>query len=124
MYDGKWREAIVGYDLVMSSWADEIDPTFAIYYVLGASAQQYFRSQRDRSAQPHLNSRQLGNMPIPLPEAKEQRAIAATLGACDAKIEALGRETTLLDELFRAMLEELMSGRLSAVPLIEQEAAS
>jgi len=37
------------------------------------------------------------------------------LCACDAKIEALEREMDKLDELFRALLEELMTGRLSAL---------
>jgi hypothetical protein len=36
-------------------------------------------------------------------------------------IAGLERETALLDELFRALLEALMTGRLSAVPLIEPE---
>jgi type I restriction enzyme, S subunit len=36
------------------------------------------------------------------------------VGACDAKIAALERESALLDELFRALLEELMTGRVRA----------
>jgi hypothetical protein len=35
-----------------------------------------------------------------------------------ARLTALNREASLLDELFRALLEELMTGRLSAVSLI------
>ena len=35
------------------------------------------------------------------------------LAACDAKIAALEREGVLLDELFRALLEELMTGRVA-----------
>ena len=35
------------------------------------------------------------------------------LRACDAKIAALERESTLLDELFRVVLEELMTGRVA-----------
>ena len=34
---------------------------------------------------------------------------------------AFEREITLLDELFRAMLEELMTGWLSALPLVEHD---
>ena len=40
---------------------------------------------------------------------------------CDGKIAALERETEHLDELFHAMLEELMTGQRSAVPLIDAE---
>lgn len=52
-----------------------------------------------------------------LPPKNEQQEIAALLRACDTKIAALEREAALLDELFRAMLEELMSGRLSVRPI-------
>ena len=33
--------------------------------------------------------------------------------ACDGKGAALERESALLDELFRALLEELMTGRVA-----------
>jgi type I restriction enzyme S subunit len=51
---------------------------------------------------------------LPLPSLDEQKIIAETLITCDSKIAALEHEAGLLDELFRAMLEELMGGRLSA----------
>jgi type I restriction enzyme S subunit len=50
---------------------------------------------------------------------EEQNEIASALSACDTKISSLEREAEILEELFRAMLEELMTGRLSAVPLID-----
>ena len=49
----------------------------------------------------------------------EQRDIAKVLRACDAKIAALERESALLDELFRALLEELMTGRVSVAGVEE-----
>ena len=58
---------------------------------------------------------------IPLPSLSEQQEIAEILQACDNKITALEQETTRLDELFHAMLEELMTGKRSAVPLIDSE---
>jgi hypothetical protein len=41
--------------------------------------------------------------------------------ACDAKIAALERESALLDELFRALLEELMTGRVSVAGVEDDE---
>ncbi len=46
-------------------------------------------------------------------------AIVRFLIACDSKIAALENEARLHEELFRAMLEELMSGRLPAGALVE-----
>ena len=57
---------------------------------------------------------------MPVPSLDEQQDITGNVQSCGAKIEALERESFLLDELFKAMLEELMTGRLSAVPLIDE----
>ncbi len=77
-------------------------------------------SARSGGAQPNINQRVINNLQIPLPSIAEQREIACILRTCDAKISALEREVELLDELFHAMLEELMTGRLSAIPLIDR----
>ena len=53
---------------------------------------------------------QLGSILLLKPSLPELEAIAEVLTACDAKIAALGRESALLDELFHALLEELMTG--------------
>lgn len=63
----------------------------------------------------------LQNLIMPLPPISEQKVIAEVLDLCDAKVTALEKEAELLEELFRAMLEELMAGRLSALPLVEAE---
>ena len=49
------------------------------------------------------------------------KTIAEILRACDAKIAALERESALLDELFRALLEELMTGRVSVAGMADDE---
>ena len=59
------------------------------------------------------------NLEIPLPPLPEQRAIANIFRAIDEKTAALERDVELLDELFHAMLDELMTGQRSAVPLID-----
>ncbi len=61
------------------------------------------------------------SVPIALPPLDEQRAIADVLSACDSKAHAVNREMAALDELFRALLEELMTGRLAALPLVAAE---
>jgi len=77
-----------------------------------------------RGTQKNINIEFLRPWPVPIPPTSEQEIIAKTLCACDTKLESLNREAQLLDELFRAMLEELMTGRLSAVSLIEKEASA
>lgn len=59
-----------------------------------------------------INSSKLQALPTLIPSLEEQESIIQTLDACDAIIAALDREAALLDELFRALLQELMTGRL------------
>src|SRR5947209_3132688 len=55
---------------------------------------------------------------IPLPPLQEQRKMAGLVQACNSRVAALEGEIQLLEELFRAMLEELMTGRLSGSLLL------
>ena len=69
----------------------------------------------------HLNVGDVKRLEIPIPSFDEQQEISEVLIAFNAKIAALEKETARLDELFHAMLEELMTGERSAVPLIDAE---
>lgn len=68
-----------------------------------------------------INSRLVANLYIPLPSLLEQRVAVEAMQACNLKIASLEQETSLLEELFSSLLEELMTGRLSTLPLIEGE---
>jgi len=68
---------------------------------------------------PNIGGSQLNNYQIAVPPFPEQKEIATAIGCCKAKIATLEQEAALLEELFRAMLEELMTGRLSTLPLVE-----
>ena len=91
---------------------------------------QYFRTnnywrQIDQSKGGRLkggvNIPILSRLVLPLPHLSEQQQIAEILQACDTKITALEQEVEHLDELFHAMLDELMTGQRSAVPLIDTD---
>ena len=76
------------------------------------------RLQR-KGGQPLITQSIVHELKIPLPPLLEQHTIAETLQAFDKKIIALEQEAERLDELFHAMLDELMTGQRSAVPLID-----
>ena len=69
----------------------------------------------------HLNVGDVKRLVIPIPSLNEQQEISEILNSCDTKIAALEQEATRLDELFHAMLDELMTGKRSAMPLIDTE---
>ena len=78
-------------------------------------------SHQNRTGIPKINRVQLGSIFLLEPPLPEQVQIAEILQACDTKIAALEGEAERLDELFHAMLDELMTGKRSAVSLIDIE---
>ncbi len=82
---------------------------------------KYFNLNRlqRRGGQPLITQSILHQLKIPLPPLPEQNTIANISQAFDKKITTLEKEVEHIDELFHAMLEELMTGQRSAVPLID-----
>jgi type I restriction enzyme, S subunit len=79
-----------------------------------------FNIFNDKSTVPGVNRNDLHRIKTVLPPPSEQQDIVDVLSAHDTKLSALEQETALLEELFNALLEELMTGRLSTLPLIEE----
>ncbi len=91
-----------------------------VYYAVSYRSRFLF-SLAGRAAVPIVKKSIFTKFLIPLPPLSEQRAIANIFRAIDEKTDALEREVELMDELFHAILEELMTGQRSAVPLIDTE---
>ena len=90
-------------------------------------AASYFLTQRGRAdlvarskttTMTTINQKSLMVSQLPIAPLEEQRQVALAATAIENKMQSLQREIGVVDELFRAMLEELMTGRLSVVPLI------
>lgn len=92
---------------------------FVARFLQSQQGQEQIESYTAKTTQPKLALARIQMIQMPLPTFEEQKEIAAILGACDMKCVALEREVALFDELFQAMLEELMTGRLSVAPLLE-----
>jgi len=93
--------------------------TIALRYLLHLKRSSLYNiAQGGGSTFANINGHQMRDYIIPLPNRGDQRDIAAVLGACDTKIATVEREVDVTEELFRAMLEELMTGRLTASGLI------
>jgi type I restriction enzyme S subunit len=68
-----------------------------------------------------INKTKLGKFPAIVPSLDVQKTIATILKACDTKIAAEEREVVCLQELFDAMLSELLAGKCDLTPLITEE---
>lgn len=63
----------------------------------------------------------LKRFPIPLPPLPEQQAIAEILQAIDDKIEKEEAKKKALENLFKSMLNNLMSGKLRVGKIKKEE---
>ena len=99
----------------------EISPEFLTNYFRTSFTRRFLISKSARLAITNISQAILSNCPIALPPFSEQQNITEILRAFDIKIATLEQEAARLDELFHAMLDELMTGKRSAVPLIDAE---
>ena len=98
------------------------DISYLFYYLLLPNVRMSLAGKmQGTTGRQRLSKDTLVSLQIPLPPLSEQHAIANVFQAIDEKTAALEQEVSHLDELFHAMLDELMTGRRSAVPLIDSE---
>ena len=93
-----------------------------LYWVFNSKAfRKHMALTATGSTVRHTSPSRIKGYKFGLPLNEEQQEITEILQACDTKIKALEQEAAQLDELFHAMLDELMTGQRSAVPLIDSE---
>ncbi len=98
------------------------DKFYLFYYLLLPDVRTLLAGRmQGTTGRQRLGKETLGNLEMPLPPLPEQRAIAHILRTINKKKATLEQEANQLDELFHAMLDELMTGQRSAVPLIDSE---
>jgi len=106
----EWEGAVAGYDLIVTP-SDTIDSQFLTYFLLSSSVQKkHFVGLKVRSAQPHLNSSQVKETPIPIPPLPEQQKIAEILGAVDGRLELLRKRKERLERIKKGLMNDLLTG--------------
>lgn len=97
-----------------------VNPLYLFYWISTSMIQYLIKKENSGTSIPVLNLGVVRRLPVHLPGIYEQKEIITFIQACDSKISALDHEARLHDELFKAMLEELMSGKLSTTGLINE----
>jgi type I restriction enzyme S subunit len=83
-----------------------VDARFLSFFLKSAEGQEQIRSLTVGSTQPKLALFRIKAIRVPLPTLPEQRAIAATLGALDDKIELNRRMNETLEAMARALFRD------------------
>lgn len=120
VYEGEPRESLFASYLIRARLQTNILlPKFVQVHTDRPEGRSFLSGRASHAADGkfNINSQTIRAVLVPAPMVIEQQAIVEAVGASDKKLTALERENQVLDELFRALLEELMMGRLSVVPL-------
>lgn len=94
-----------------------IDRDFLYYCLRETRRIRRAQTRVVQSVQQNLSLAELGNVEVPLPPLSEQRAIAATLGALDDKIESNRRLVELIPDLIRARILGAIDDGIEPVPV-------
>jgi type I restriction enzyme S subunit len=90
------------------------DPKF-LYYVFTTID---WRSLNEASGVPSLSRSRVENVPVALPEIKEQRAIREVLDDADSELEVLRSRLNKATDMKQGMMRELLAGR-TRLPVTE-----
>ncbi|MET7691044.1 restriction endonuclease subunit S [Streptomyces sp. NPDC005483] len=91
-------------------------PAYLAAYLSSRSAQAWMDTRAAGAVIPSVSIRTLGELPVPLPPAAEQRTIGATLAALDDKIRAHSELVQATGEYRDVLAEALLTGALAAEP--------
>ncbi|NOQ32687.1 MAG: hypothetical protein GQ567_00590 [Methanosarcinales archaeon] len=92
--------------------SNEIYPEFLTNYLRTATAREDLIASSGKVAITNINQGMLGKIPIPIPPLSTQQKIVTTLSTVDKKIEAEENKKKALDELFKSLLHNLMTGKI------------
>jgi type I restriction enzyme S subunit len=92
-----------------------------LYYFL-KTKYELFNTKTTGSTIPHMNKSIYENLQIPLPPLPEQQQIASILSAIDSRIEAEEAKKKAIDDLFKSMLHNLMTGKIRVKDLVIENA--
>lgn len=96
---------------------------FLLWYLRGPMFQRLLWQQANQTAQPGVYLDQVGKMRTPMPNPDEQASIASILMASRNSHQEGARELTKLRALKSALMQDLLTGRVSVAPLLQSHAA-
>ena len=111
VFEGFDKPVLPGAFLIRFRPSQRVEPHYLRFYMNSPVGRPRVLLMAAGAIQQNISGTSLRRFKIPIPPISEQRIIAETLRACDEKIAALEREAAAHDELFKTLLEELMTGR-------------
>ena len=89
----------------------KLDSVFLSNYVTTSRYWSWIKMMSARSGQPGVNGEEYGQLPVPLPPLREQRAIAAALVGVDNLISSLASLISKKRDVKTAAMQQLLTGK-------------
>ena len=89
-----------------------LHPNFLAYYLISDVGRKELFMNVSKTSQPVISMAKIRNLKIYIPLFKEQQEIVNLIRAFDRKFEVAGKKQILLEELFRTLLHQLMTGQI------------
>lgn len=90
----------------------KVDQHFLVYFLASEIGQEQILLRTTKTSQPKLALARIRQIPIPYPSAGEQQEIARILKVVDKKLKAEEARKQVLEELFKTLLHNLMTGKI------------
>lgn len=97
----------------------KIDPRFLQKWLSLPLMKDYMLGHSSGGTRKAITKSHLQSFPVPLPPLSEQRAIAATLGALDDKIESNRRLIRIIPQVIRSFVESVLTEASESLPVAE-----
>ena len=92
-----------------------IDDQFLYYQLSTEPLTRWLTVNASGAIMPNLNNVVLGRVPVFLPPIDEQNTIVSILRSIDSHIDLQSRKQSALEDLFKALLHQLMTGKLQNI---------
>jgi len=100
------RQMCISLDLSkLDVTSKNLDSNFLYYYLMSPRARHFMISNGNGTTVVHLSTKNVPNMIIPLPNMREQTAIAKILSDLDSKIELLQKQNKTLEAIGQAIFK-------------------
>ena len=115
LFDGP-RELYHGMNLLLLRASENMSSKFLYFWLTSEPARRKARNLAKQAvSQASINTTELKDMEISMPQLSEQTAIAAVLSDMDADLAALEQQRDKTRSLKQGMMQELLTGRIRLV---------
>jgi type I restriction enzyme S subunit len=91
---------------------DEYNSNYVMNYLFSNMGQRQLDCQKKDIVRANLSLTDIGNLSIPIPGVECQEKISGILAAIDEKIETEENQKNSLEQLFKSLLDNLMTGKI------------